>query len=252
MVYHNTITSSVDPNYSNEMFRSRHHFKELHQHDPPFRRNRDFKPMTYGAYIGIPNFRHSEPYSMLKNIKDLANEEHNHPIKWTKSFLQGALVGGIGGLLWVVGGPQGPFELNKLMASGGNRFFSGVQLRLMKNMIGPYCMYGGMAMFGYHFIRDYIRHHDETNPRNMIIDHGIALTSIATIAAIMKPMRPWNVFCTAFFTAMIATPLTWFIKNNLENMGHRSANIFYENNVSKDEVERIRMEDEIENMGWQL
>ena len=85
MVYHNSRVQTIsDPAYENETFRARHGYKEGHVHDPPFRRNRDFKAVPYGTFRGMPNFRHAEPYALLKNMKDLAYEEHNHPIKWAR------------------------------------------------------------------------------------------------------------------------------------------------------------------------
>ena len=130
MVFHNTITSyNGDPSYDNEMFRSRHGYKERHQHDPPFRRNRDFKPVPYGTFRGMPNYRHTEPYCLLKNMKDISREDHHHPIKWTKSVLKGGVFGGLFGYLYFVGGPTPPFEMNKLMAATGARNWSGRSLR---------------------------------------------------------------------------------------------------------------------------
>ena len=65
----------------------------------------------------------------MKNIKDLMNEEQNHPIKWTKAGLKGALIGGTFGYMWFLGGPTGRFEMGKLEASSGMRKFSFRPLR---------------------------------------------------------------------------------------------------------------------------
>lgn len=90
----------MDPAYQNEVFRARAHYKELHQHNPPQRRNRDFKPVNYGSFKGMLNFKNAEPFSMLKNLRELRDEHHNHPIKWTKVFLFGAIYGVILGSGW--------------------------------------------------------------------------------------------------------------------------------------------------------
>ena len=130
MVFHNTITSyNGDPSYDNDMFRASHGYKERHQHDPPYRRSRDFKAVPYGTFRGMPNYRHTEPYCLLKNMKDLSRETHHHPIKWTKAALKGGLVGSMFGYLWFVGGPTPPFEMNKLMAATGTRDWSGRTFR---------------------------------------------------------------------------------------------------------------------------
>ena len=72
MVYHDHVAQPMSNNtYGNETFRARQGYKESHQHDPGLRRNRDFKPVLYGTFRGLPNYRHSEPYCMLKNLKDI-------------------------------------------------------------------------------------------------------------------------------------------------------------------------------------
>jgi hypothetical protein len=64
-----------DPDYGNEVFRARHGYKETEVHDPPYRRNLDFKPVGFGTFRGMPNFKHAEPYDLLKNLKDLKTEK---------------------------------------------------------------------------------------------------------------------------------------------------------------------------------
>ena len=85
--------------------------------------------MSYGHFRGMLNFRHSEPYMFLKNMKDLANEDHHHPIEWTKKAIKGAIAGAMLGTMHTIAGDQGAFELNKLVISGGMRDFSGRALR---------------------------------------------------------------------------------------------------------------------------
>jgi hypothetical protein len=107
------------------MFRARHGYKEAHTPNQPIRRNRDFRAMQYGSARGILNFRHSEPYCLLKNVQDIAREDHNIVIRWTKQALIGALWGAAGGMLYFTGGNTGNFEMNKLMAATGTRNYSG-------------------------------------------------------------------------------------------------------------------------------
>lgn len=125
MVYHNHISYSGAPNYGNEVFRARHGYKDAEAHDPPYRRNRDFKPVPYGSAKGMLNYRHSEPFSLLKNMKDIPKETHHHPIKYTKLFLKGAFVGGVLGSFYVAGGPVGVIESDKILAGAGYRPWSG-------------------------------------------------------------------------------------------------------------------------------
>ena len=130
MVYANTVKQPIsDPAYSNEVFRVREHYKEVHQHDPPFRRNRDFKPVNYGSFRGILNFKHAEPFADLKNLKDLKNEHHNIAIKWTKAFLFGASAGAVIGYTFFLVKPIQSFAARKLLQASGDRPWSGRQLR---------------------------------------------------------------------------------------------------------------------------
>jgi len=115
MVYSDTVVNKfVDPAYENEVFRARYHYKELHQHNPPQRRNRDFKPVNYGSFRGILNFKHAEPWAIFKNLKDLKEETHNHPIKWAKAFLFGAGSGILLGYSWFLIKPAHALPIRKL------------------------------------------------------------------------------------------------------------------------------------------
>lgn len=101
MVYSNTVKYTVtEPAYDNETWRAKHGYKEVHQHDAPFRRNRDFKPVPYGTFGGMPNYRHAEPFCQLKNAKDLVVEQHHFPTRWAKTFLFGAFSGVVLGQGW--------------------------------------------------------------------------------------------------------------------------------------------------------
>jgi|TARA_B110000285_G_scaffold150913_1_gene168461 hypothetical protein len=106
MVYDNHISQDISNlAYGNETFRARHGFKEGHVHDPPQRRNYDFKPIPYGTARGIPNYRHSEPFELLKSIRDIANEPHQHGIKYAKTGIKGAMVGSVLGYTYFIGAP---------------------------------------------------------------------------------------------------------------------------------------------------
>ena len=130
MVYQNTVKYPVpDPAYANENFRAKHHYKEAHQHDAPYRRNRDFKPVNYGSFRGILNYKRAEPFESLKNLKDLNNEHHHHTTKWAKVFLFGASAGAVFGYAWFVIRPFQSFPIRKLLQSSGDRPWSGRYFR---------------------------------------------------------------------------------------------------------------------------
>lgn len=109
------LTPIPDPSYNNEVWRARHHYKEGHVHDPPYRRNRDFKPVNFGSFKGMPNFKHAEPFALLKNLRDLRHEHHNHPLKWAKAFLYGAFAGFVFGYSWFLLKPVQAFPIRKLL-----------------------------------------------------------------------------------------------------------------------------------------
>lgn len=129
MVYENVVHQPMAGGYENEHFRAAHGYKDAHMHDPPQRRNRDFRPVSYGTFRGMPNYRHSEPFCLLKNMKDFANEEHNIGVRMSKSFLKGGFVGSVLGYLHFMGSTQGSFEMNKLANIIGPRKFTGGSLR---------------------------------------------------------------------------------------------------------------------------
>ena len=144
--------TASDPNYDNETFRARHGYKELHVHNAPNRRSRDFKPMGYGALIGLPNFKNSEPFQLSKNMKDIWQENDSFGIKYFKTFLRGGLIGSVLGYSYFLVSPQGMIEAGKLEAAAGNRAWSGRLLRMLKSVCGRYALYGGVTFAAYHIM----------------------------------------------------------------------------------------------------
>ena len=146
----NTVkVTAPDPSYSNEMFRASHGYKEAHQHDAPFRRSRDFKPVPYGTFGGMPNYRHAEAWCQLKNIKDLVHEQDHHPTKWAKAFLGGATAGVLLGAAWVAVAPVNGMAAQKLFAKIGERPFSGRMFRMVWQTAPWHAMFGGALALSY-------------------------------------------------------------------------------------------------------
>ena len=173
-------------------------------------------------------------------MKDLVNEDHHHPIKWIKMALKGAFTGSIFGYLWFVGGPHGPFEMNKLMASTGNRPFSGRGARMFRSVMGKYALMGAGLTLSYTLIHDFLRHGDEANARPRFFDHMIATTLIGTGIGACVLNHPFHVFCSGFFSMMMVTPMTWWFYTQGTLNPDRPANIFYENDCTKEDIERYR------------
>ena len=126
MATRNNVTTPIpDPRYKDETWRAAHHFKEEHQHDAPYRRNRDFKPVPWGTARGMPNYRHSEPWLNMKNLITLKEERHHHPTRWFKQFMWGAGAGLVFGQLYFFMAPINGFASQKLFAAIGERAWSG-------------------------------------------------------------------------------------------------------------------------------
>lgn len=121
--------NNPDPAYEDETWRHKHGYRELHQHDAPYRRSRDFKPVPYGTFGGMPNYRHAEAFCQLKNAKDMFTESHHFPTVWAKHILFGAVAGVSIGQMWHCMAPSNGFAIQKLMAATGERAWSGKLFR---------------------------------------------------------------------------------------------------------------------------
>lgn len=110
---------------------------------------------------------------------------------------------------------------------------------------------GGSLTLSYQLIFDILRHHEESNnDRPVYFDHMTALTIIGTVTAGFVGGAPRFFFIGGFMSAFVIAPGTWWIyKHGRLNSNNRSSNIFYEDSVTRDEVERIQHLDEIESMG---
>jgi len=247
MVYTNTVKYNIPEGaYGNEVWRQRHGYKEEHQHDAPMRRNRDFKPVPYGSFGGMPNYRHAEPWCQLKNIRDLGNEHSHFPTVWAKQFLFGATVGVVLGQGWFFIKPSNSFAIQKLMAATGDKPFTGRTLRLFRHVAPSHGLFGGSIALGYHLVFEFLRHHDETNLRPMFIDHTIAMTLIgAFAAAALVSGSPKHMITGAIFSGLTISPVLWWLKimGNKPGQMNTPANIFYLDDCTKEEIDRFRHQD---------
>lgn len=207
--------------------------------------------MNYGSFRGILNYKRAEPFESLKNLTDLRNEHHHHPIMWAKTFAFGALMGAVFGYSWFVLRPFQSFPIRKLLQASGDRPWSGRQLRWVRNVVGPYMLVGGSLTLSYRLIIDFLRHHEESNnDRPMLFDHTFALSLISATVFGMYGGMPRYWFTGAFVGATLLAPMSWWIyRHGRFNAQHRSSNIYYENGLSKEELERIQQLDAIESLG---
>ena len=121
----------------------------------------------------------------------------------------------------------------------------------MKNVITPYMLIGGSVTLSYQLIFDYLRHHEESNnDRPLYFDHVKACTLIGAVSLGMWGAMPRYWFTGAFLGGMLIAPMSWWLyKHGRINGANRHSNIFYDNGVSQDEVDRIRHIDAIESLG---
>jgi len=114
------------------------------------------------------------------------------------------------------------------------------------NVCSKYFFIGGALFLVYDQIMHWLRHHDEANPRPRFFDHMITTCMMGTAAGAYYSPKPYRIFSAFLMTATIVAPALYWIRLQIDPSLHTHANIFYENGCSKDEIERFRMQDEIE------
>lgn len=110
---------------------------------------------------------------------------------------------------------------------------------------------GGALVTSYAMIRDYLRHHDEANGRPMFVDHMFTTTLLTTGISLFYASHPYSVIGTFFSSIVFLSPFTWWMMLRPEMDSNTTVNnVFYENNCTKEEIERYQMQDQIENLGY--
>lgn len=110
---------------------------------------------------------------------------------------------------------------------------------------------GGSVTLSYQLIFDFLRHHEETNnDRPIYFDHLAACTIISSFSIGMWGFMPrfWAIGAVSGFT-WIGPGTWWILKNGKLNASVRPSNIYYENSVTREEVERFQHLDAIESLG---
>ena len=116
-----------------------------------------------------------------------------------------------------------------------------------------YAFYGGALTLSYQLIMDYFEHHETNKDRPRFFNHWFATTLISTGLG-MFYKNPVTGAGTGFvFGLFLVGPMTWWLyKQGRLNSSQSPANIFYENGVTAEEVERIRHLDAIEQLAFQM
>jgi len=87
----------------------------------------------------------------------------------------------------------------------------------------------------------------------MIIDHEIAMTIIGGFGgAAMAGGSPKNFIVGAIFSALTLGPIMYWLKlqGNRPGQMNRPANIYYTDDVTKDEIERFTHQDNVEMLAF--
>jgi hypothetical protein len=110
-------------------------------------------------------------------------------------------------------------------------------------------MLGASGFLAYDIMLHRFRHHDEATTRPKYLDHTAAtfVISLAVAATVFK--HPMHVFNCGFFSLTLVSPVTWWLRTEGKLNSVRNANIFYENSCTKEEIERFRHQDMIEDLG---
>ena len=117
-----------------------------------------------------------------------------------------------------------------------------------------HCIYGGSLTLTYQILTEQLRHHDEANMRPQFIDHMVVTMLLGTFVGFVAMNSARGALQGLMVSTVLIGPGTyWMKKVGLGSYDcNRPANIYYQNDVTPEEVERIRMQDEAEALAWNM
>ena len=166
-----TKDTAAGHTYQNEVYRHKYGFKELHVHNPPKRRNKDFKPVLYGDFIGMLNFKLSEPWALMRHAKDLLSESHHKPINLAKQFIKGFVVGSFLGFMQMQIKFNNEFLMRKLYLTIDKGPFTFKTYRYLTQVVSYSGFAGGALFLSYQLLWDFFTHHKHAMEVPDIITH---------------------------------------------------------------------------------
>jgi hypothetical protein len=247
MVFWTSVPQSTiwNTNLHNETYRSKYGYKEMEVHNPPPRRNKDFKPALYGDYLGMPNYKMSYPYSLLKLAKDLWYERHNFTIQYIKAFILGSFGGALFGSTYFMLKDQQDFVAKKLYLTLDKGAFSFKHLKLQLNLLAPYALYGGLFFFAYTFLFNMFTMHREALGTPKCFTHAKVWALMSPIVA-MACFGPGYIVHGFVFGMLFLFPLFYSLKNVADLNGTRVPHVYYQEGVSQAEKDKYEYQDRIE------
>ena len=114
--------------------------------------------------------------------------------------------------------------------------------------------YGGAAVLGYDLIREFMRHHDETNMRPKVVDHLIAMSIIGASGGFIATNTIRGAFQGFLFIGLNFGLMSWW----WQSMGTRPGAIpagnyfYYDADVTPEEKERLEMEDQVQILAYNM
>lgn len=237
--------------YQNETYRARHGFKEMHIHNAPKRKNKDFKPLLYGDYIGMLNFKLAEPWALFRHLKDMFNEEHQMPLQYIKTGVRGAVVGVAFGLLKEMVTPLNHLANKKLVINTTQNPFKIQIWKYFKGVASGPSLAGASLFLLHRFFTDLLTHHK----------HSLEIPSVVTEAKVwllLAPLLglymggPKAVLQFTVFAMTIAFPTYTFMIGQRPFDTRIYTEIYYQDGVSKAEKDLHEYTDNIEELGYNI
>ena len=258
MVYWTAIKQkqSSEPTYHNETFRAKYGYKEMHVHNAPKRKNKDFKPVLYGDFIGMLNFKLSEPWALIRHAKDLWHEDHQMPIQWAKKFIHGAFVGAYFSMVYNLYYSNNEFvEKKSRLATNHfkNPFGLKIFSQITQNFARP-ALYGGALYLSYQMLWDLFTHHREALQVPEVITHakvwGVMVPAVTLIAFGPKQVLP-AILLSLFIGFPIFSMVVQYRKNP-QTGPMLNPHVYYQDGVSQAEKDYYEHLDYVEDQGFYL
>jgi len=191
----------------------------------------------------------------MKNLYTLIDETHHHPTKWFKKAVYGAFTGFILGQFWFFIAPINGFAASKLFAAIGEKAWTGRLYRMLKHTAPRHMATGAALFLGYDLIMEGWRYHDHTTTRPMIVDHVATMSVLGTIGGFMATNTIRGAFQGFLWFGLNVGFLSYWVFMFGMKPGACQAgpvNFYYDADVSKEEKERLEMQDQLDIISYNM
>ena len=168
------------------------------------------------------------------------HEKDSHILAYAKTGLAGALTGVVFGQAWFVVSPIDGFASQKLFAAVGERAWSGRAFRLFKQTAPTHALAGALTFLGYRGICHVLRSNDRNNVRPFFFDHCMATALVTGTWGLSVGGTMKNGIAGLVIGGLTLGPMSyWLYLNGRMGNGNRPATVWYENDVSKEDIARF-------------